>query len=70
METQGAICELCGGTGWVLEAIEGRKQARPCTCRAEVLRRERLEAAEIPVRYRDDNFANFDEQTPALVSAK
>ena len=70
METQGATCELCGGTGWVLEAIEGRKQARPCTCRAEALRRERLEAAEIPVRYRDDNFANFDEQTPALVSAK
>jgi DNA replication protein DnaC len=70
METQGATCELCGGTGWVLEAIEGRKQARPCTCRAEALRRERLEAAQIPVRYRDDNFANFDEQTPALVSAK
>jgi DNA replication protein DnaC len=70
METPGATCELCGGTGWVLEAIDGRKQARPCSCRAEALRRERLEAAEIPVRYRDDNFANFDEQTPALVSAK
>jgi DNA replication protein DnaC len=70
METQGATCELCGGTGWVLEAIDGRKQARPCSCRAESLRRERLEAAGIPVRYRDDNFANFDEQTPALVSAK
>ena len=70
MDTPGATCELCGGTGWVLEAIDGRKQARPCSCRAEALRRERLEAAEIPVRYRDDNFANFDEQTPALVSAK
>jgi DNA replication protein DnaC len=70
METRGATCELCGGTGWVLEAIGGRKQARPCSCRAEALRRERLEAAGIPVRYRDDNFANFDEQTPALVSAK
>jgi DNA replication protein DnaC len=70
METPGATCELCGGTGWVLEAIDGRKQARPCSCRAEALRRERLEAAEIPARYRDDNFANFDEQTPALVSAK
>jgi len=70
METPGATCELCGGTGWVLEAIDGRKQARPCSCRAEALRRERLEAAEIPVRYRDDNFANFDEQTPALVNAK
>ncbi|MEP6471217.1 MAG: ATP-binding protein [Acidobacteriota bacterium] len=70
METSGATCELCGGTGWVLESADGRKQARPCSCRAEILRRERLEAAQIPVRYRDDNFANFDEQTPALVSAK
>jgi DNA replication protein DnaC len=70
METRGTTCELCGGTGWVLESADGRKQARPCSCRAEALRRERLEAAEIPVRYRDDNFANFDEQTPALVSAK
>jgi DNA replication protein DnaC len=70
METPGVICELCGGSGWVLESVDGRKQARPCTCRAAVLRRERLESAQIPVRYRDDNFANFDEQTPALVSAK
>jgi DNA replication protein DnaC len=70
METPGVICELCGGSGWVLESVDGRKQARPCTCRAAVIRRERLEAAQIPVRYRDDNFANFDEQTPALVSAK
>jgi len=70
METPGEICEMCGGSGWVLESVEGRKQARPCTCRAAVPRRERLESAQIPVRYRDDNFANFDEQTPALVSAK
>lgn len=70
METPGVICELCGGSGWVLESVDGRKQARPCTCRAAVLRRDRLESAQIPVRYRDDNFANFDEQTPALVSAK
>jgi len=70
METPGEICEMCGGSGWVLESVDGRKQARPCTCRAAVLRRERLESAQIPVRYRDDNFANFDEQTPALVSAK
>jgi DNA replication protein DnaC len=70
METPDVICEMCGGSGWVLEAVDGRKQARPCTCRAAILRRERLEAAQIPVRYRDDNFANFDEQTPALVSAK
>jgi DNA replication protein DnaC len=70
METQGATCGLCGGTGWVLESTDGRKQARPCSCRAEALRRERLEAAGIPLRYQADNFANFDERTAALVSAK
>jgi DNA replication protein DnaC len=64
------VCSLCGGTGWVLEAIDGRKQARPCSCRVEALRRERLDAAQIPERYRDCNFANFSETTPALARAK
>jgi DNA replication protein DnaC len=64
------VCSLCGGTGWVLEAIEGRKQARPCSCRAETLTRERLDSAGIPERYRADNFANFDEQTKELGNAK
>src|SRR4030042_536288 len=35
METQGATCGLCGGTGWVLESTDGRNAARPCLCRAE-----------------------------------
>jgi DNA replication protein DnaC len=65
------ICPLCGGTGWVLESIEGRKQAHPCSCRAEALRRERLEAAGIPERYRADNFDNFDDlQRTELIGAK
>jgi DNA replication protein DnaC len=67
----GVPCSLCGGTGWVLEAIEGRKQARPCSCRGENIARERLESAGIPERYRADNFRNFDDfETPALVNAK
>jgi DNA replication protein DnaC len=70
METQGATCGVCGGTGWVLESTDGRKQARPCSCRAEALRRERLEAAGIPDRYRDDNFANFADDSPILINAK
>jgi DNA replication protein DnaC len=64
------VCSLCGGTGWVLEAIEGRKQARPCSCRDEALRRERLDSAQIPERYRQCNLENFNEKTSALVSAK
>jgi DNA replication protein DnaC len=70
METSPTVCATCGGTGWVLESVEGRKQARPCVCRRETLRRERLASAGIPVRYQADNFANFDEQTPELVQAK
>jgi DNA replication protein DnaC len=70
VEVASAPCSLCGGTGWVLEAIEGRKQARPCTCRGENIARERLESAGIPERYRDCNFSNFADDSPALVRAK
>jgi DNA replication protein DnaC len=70
MEVQTPVCERCSGTGWVLEALEGRKQARPCSCRAETLKRERLEAAGIPDRYREDNFDNFADDSPLLINAK
>ena len=64
-------CGRCGGTGWVMESLEGRKQARPCSCRSETLKRERLQAAEIPDRYRDDNFANFNDLgSKELINAK
>jgi DNA replication protein DnaC len=70
MDVVSETCPLCGGTGWVLESIDGRKQAHPCSCRAETLRRERLEAAGIPERYRDCNFANFADNSSSLQSAK
>lgn len=70
MATESAACERCGGTGWVLEALEGRKQARACSCQGETRKRERLDAAGIPDRYRDDNFANFADDSPILVRAK
>jgi DNA replication protein DnaC len=70
VELQRTVCALCGGTGWVLEAIDGRKQARPCSCRTETSRRERLDSAEIPERYRDCNFANFNDTGVALKHAK
>jgi DNA replication protein DnaC len=65
-----SVCSSCGGTGWILDSSQGRKEARPCSCRDEALRRERLEAAEIPERYRQCNLENFNEKGPALVSAK
>lgn len=71
MSASNEVCSVCGGTGWVLEATDGRKQARPCSCRREALRRDRLESAAIPERYRDDNFENFNDlQVKELVRAK
>jgi DNA replication protein DnaC len=70
MPIENAVCSVCGGTGWVLEATDGRKQARPCSCRREALRRDRLESAAIPERYRNDNFDNFNDRSPALARAK
>jgi DNA replication protein DnaC len=70
MEAKTPVCERCGGTGWILDATDGRKQARPCACQGETRKRERLGAAEIPERYREDNFANFADDSPILVRAK
>jgi DNA replication protein DnaC len=70
VELPRTVCGLCGGTGWVLEAIDGRKQARPCSCRAETSRRERLDSAGIPERYRDCNFENFNDTSATLKHAK
>lgn len=54
----------------MLDAPDGRKQARPCACQGEARKRGRLDAAEIPDRYREDNFANFADDSPILVRAK
>jgi DNA replication protein DnaC len=66
MEVAPDACSVCGGAGWILDSVDGRKQARACACRGAALRRERLASAGIPVRYQ----ANFDEQTPQLANAK
>jgi DNA replication protein DnaC len=70
MEPIPSICPVCGGTGWLLEASEGRKQARPCSCRGQRLREERLHAAAIPERYRDHTLENFFDNTLTLTRAK
>lgn len=69
-ESGAASCPSCGGSGWVLRTVEGRKQASPCGCREGVLRSERLAAAEIPERYRVCNFENFNDLNASLVHAK
>lgn len=63
-------CAVCGGTGWVLDAADGRKQAHPCVCRGAAIARARLEAAGIPQRYRDCTLENFSDNTLALTKAR
>ena len=63
-------CAVCAGTGWVLAAVEGRKEASPCDCRAPRLRREKLLAAGIPERYRDCTLRGFSDTTLALTRAR
>jgi DNA replication protein DnaC len=63
-------CGLCGGTGWVLDASDGRKQAHPCVCRGAALARARLDAAGIPQRYRDCTLDNFSDNNVSLTRAR
>ena len=69
-----AVCERCGGTGWILDSADGRKSARPCGCRLERTIRERLELSGIPQRFEDrtlDTFlTNNAELTRALERAR
>ena len=65
-----AVCGQCGGTGWILESADGRKSARPCGCRESTLRGDRLQAAGIPERYREQTFDNFYDSSLHLKSAK
>ena len=67
---EGESCLLCGGTGWVLESAEGRKQAHPCVCRAAAIARARLDAAGIPQRYRDCTLENFSDNHLSLTKAR
>ena len=63
-------CAACGGLGWILENVEGRKLARSCSCRDGLLRSERVGAAGIPERYRDCKFENFSDTNLSLKKAK
>lgn len=58
MSTQ-AICERCGGTGWIIVERASVSGAERCACRSEG-RAERLEErSQIPPLYRNASFENF-----------
>jgi len=68
--TQTPPCPRCGDAGWIVESTDGRRFARSCDCRVATVRRQKLAAAGIPERYRDDKIDNFNERSAALARAK
>jgi DNA replication protein DnaC len=53
-------CEICQGTGWLIDEIDGRSVAKRCKCflarQTDIL----LEQANIPRRYAPCTFDNFE----------
>jgi len=55
-----AACSLCQDTGWILEDVGGRAEARRCRCFLERESRALLERALIPKRYEKCGLDNFE----------
>jgi DNA replication protein DnaC len=65
-------CGFCRGTGWVIEARQGREVAVRCRCRVERQASVLLAASLIPPRYAAcalDNFELWDLDNPTLSEA-
>jgi len=52
-------CNLCCGTGWLVQERDGISSANRCSCVAENQGKELEAHAEIPDNYRDASFDNF-----------
>jgi len=68
------ICSECQDTGWVLKEIDGRSVAVRCQCFFKKQKDSLIEKANIPKRYRNCTFENFEDhnlsQKKALKIAK
>lgn len=54
------VCPRCEGSGWVLVEVEGRQVARRCSCYQETRTKILLIRANIPRRYQNCSFKNFE----------
>lgn len=54
-----AVCEKCGGSGWVIHEKEGLSAAERCSCQVVERAEHNLEAAQIPPLYQNASFENF-----------
>jgi len=55
-----AVCQRCGGSGWLIVEREGLSAAEPCGCAAPARTRALLEGAGIPPLYAEASLDNFD----------
>ncbi len=53
-------CPLCQDTGWVLNDVEGRTLAKRCRCFVQRQNQVLFEQANIPQRYKNCTFDNFE----------
>ncbi len=62
-------CQICGGSGWIIEERDGRRVARRCKCQFKTFVREYLNSSGIPKRYRNCRFRNFKPETETQLRA-
>jgi DNA replication protein DnaC len=55
-------CQICKGTGWVIEEVSGKRFARRCRCQFKKFSKEFLASSGIPRRYRKCRFKNYQPQ--------
>lgn len=59
MATTEAVCEKCGGSGWIVHRKEGLSGVERCECKAVSRIVHTLHAAQIPPLYEHASFENF-----------
>lgn len=67
------VCELCDGTGFLVEERNGRRVGVPCRCRERRGEKLALDEAQIPERFRHctlESFKLWNPNDPTLAQAK
>lgn len=54
------ICRSCQGTGWILKPVQSRTVAQRCQCFIKNKQKILLEQANLPKRYKNCTFENFE----------
>jgi len=63
------ICSECQDTGWVLKEIDGNSVAVRCQCFYQKQKDSLIDRANIPKRYQNCTFENFEDHDPSQKKA-